>query len=39
MKQWRYVPSKLNPGDHESLGLGIADAERQKSTWIHGSKF
>ena len=39
MEQWRSVPSKLNPADHGSYGLGIADAEGQKSRWIHGPKF
>ena len=39
VEQWRYVPSKLNAADHSSRGLGIADAEGQISTWIHGPKF
>ena len=39
MEQWRYVPSKRNPADHTSHGLGIADAEGQTSKWIHGPKF
>ena len=38
MKQWRYVPSKLNTADHLSPGLGIADAEGQTFTWTHGPK-
>ena len=38
VEQWRYVPSKLNPADHASYGLGIADVEGQTSTWIHGPK-
>ena len=38
MEQWRYVPSKFNPADHASCGLGIADAEARISTWIHESK-
>ena len=33
-----YVPSKFNPADHASCGLGIADAEARISTWIHESK-
>ena len=37
--QWRYVPSKLNPADHASRVLGIADPAGQTSTWIHGPKF
>ena len=39
VEQWRYVPSKLNPADHASCGLRIADVEGQTSTWIHGPKF
>ena len=39
VEQWRYVPSKPNPADHASHGLGVADAEGQTSTWTHGPKF
>ena len=39
VEQWRYVSSKLNPADHVPRGLGIANVERQTSTWIHGTKF
>ena len=39
VEQWRYVPSKRNPADHASCGLGVADVEEQTSTWIHGPKF
>ena len=39
MEQWRYVPSKRNPADHASRGLGIADVKGQTSTWIHVPKF
>ena len=39
VEKWRYVPSKLNPADHASCALRIADAEGQTSTWIHGPKF
>ena len=33
------MPSKVNPADHVSRGLGITDAEGQTSTWIHGPGF
>ena len=39
VEQWRYVPAKLNPTDHVSCGLGIADLEEQAPTWIHSPKF
>ena len=39
VEQWRYVSSKLNPADHASCGLRIADVEGQTSTSIHGPKF
>ena len=39
VEQWRYVSFKRNPADHASHDLGIADAEGQTSTWIHGLKF
>ena len=39
VEQWRHVPAKLNPTDHASCGLEIADAEGQASTWIHVPKF
>ena len=39
VKQWIYLRSKLYPPDHASGGLGIAEAEGQGSTWIHGPKF
>ena len=39
VEQWRYVSSKRNPADHASHDLGIADAEGQTSTWIHGLFF
>ena len=30
---------KLNPADHASRGLGIADSQRKISTWSHDSNF
>ena len=39
VEQWIYLRSKLYPPDHASGGLGIAEAEGQGSTWIHGPKF
>ena len=39
VEQWIYLRSKLYPADHASGGLGIAEAEGQGSTWIHGPKF
>ena len=39
LEQWRYVPLKLNPDNHTLRGSGIANVERQTSTWIHGPKF
>ena len=39
VEQLRYVPSQLNPAGNASRGLGLADAEGQTSTWIHGQTF
>ena len=39
VKQWRYVPTKINPADYASRGLSAPSLHGKSSRWFTGSEF